>query len=173
MFLLAFLLYPIVELVVFILVVKATSLGVALLLTLATSLLGVVIAKLQKRGPIFGSSGISENSLKNYLFGNLGAFALILPGFVTDVLGLLILVPFTRNALMGLVKLCKIDLYRNANGNFSVFKTWSFSVNNFHDPHRRSEYGTPNGDQDLETSPSDDDLNDAPALIDVEFTPKD
>ena len=173
MFLLAFLLYPVVEIVVFILVVKATSLGVALLLTMATSILGVVIAKLQKRGPIFGSSGISENSLKNYLFGNLGAFALILPGFVADVLGLLILVPFTRNALIRLIKLCKIDLYRNANGNFSVFKTWSFSVNNFHDPQGRREYGTPDGDKNLETSSPDDEFDDAPALIDVEFTPKD
>ena len=172
MFLLAFLLYPVVELVVFILVVRATSLGVALLLTLATSLLGVVIAKLQKRGPIFGSSGLTENSLKNYLFGNLGAFAPILPGFVTDVFGLLILVPFTRNALMGLVKLCKIDLYRNANGNFSVFKTWSFSINNFHDPQRRREYVEPDA-ENLETSSSDDDFGDAHDLIDVEFTPKD
>ena len=173
MFLLAFLLYPVVELVVFILVVRATSLGAALALTLATSLLGVAVAKLQRRGPLFGSSGISENSLKNYLFGNLGAFALILPGFVTDVLGLLVLIPFTRNALMALVKLCKIDLYRNANGTFSVFKTWSFSSNNFRDSRRGREYGASDDDESLEEPDSSENFDDVPELIDVEFTPKD
>lgn len=173
MFLLVFLLYPIVELVVFILVVRATSLGSALLLTLGTTLLGVAVAKLQRRGPIFGSSGISENSLKNYLFGNLGAFALILPGFVSDVFGVLVLVPFTRKALLALVKLCKIDLNKSANGNFSVFKTWSFSVNNFHDA-RRHDHGTIDNGR-LEGDFSDetfDDHEDASDMIDVEFTPK-
>ena len=174
MFLLAFLLYPVVELAVYVFVVRATSLSFALLLTLATSLLGVAVVKLQRRGPIFGSSGISENALKNYLFGNLGAFALILPGFVTDVLGILILVPFTRKALIALVKLCRIDLNRNANGNFSVFKTWSFSASNFHDDGRRREYNATD-DRRLDDDSYDgnfDDPGESSELIDVEFTPK-
>ncbi len=129
MFLLTFLLYPFVEILVFLLVVRATSFPTALALTLATSFLGILVAKLQRRGPLFGASGPTTDSLKNYLFGNLGAFALILPGFVTDVLGVLILIPFTRKLLLALVRFCHIDLYGNANGTFSVFKTWSFDDN--------------------------------------------
>lgn len=129
MFLLTFLLYPFVEILVFCLVAKATSFFSAIGLSILTTFLGIVIAKLQRRGPIFGASGSTNNSLKNYLFGNLGAFALILPGFLTDVIGILILIPFTRNLLLSFFKLCHINLYGNANGTFSVFKTWSFDEN--------------------------------------------
>ena len=176
MFLLAFLLYPFIEIFVFVLVARATSLSLAFILTLATSLLGLVVARLQRHGPIFGSSGLSEKTLKNYLFGNLGAFALILPGFVTDVLGLLILVPATRNVLLALIKLCKIDLYGKANGNFSVFRTWSFDNNNYQNPYRQDVDASESGEYiDVESqscqydgrSTSDDEP------IDVDFIPKD
>lgn len=139
MFLLAFILYPFVEIIVFLLVVRATSLSFALLLTLATSLLGFAIARLQHRGSLYGSTGFSADSLKNYLFANLGAFGLILPGFVTDVLGLLIAIPFTRRLLLAAIKFSRLDLSGKARGNFSVFKTWSFEDGDYQDqnPDRR------------------------------------
>ncbi|MGI6400919.1 MAG: FxsA family protein [Thermoguttaceae bacterium] len=174
MFLLAFLLYPFVEIFVFILVARATSWETAFLLTIATTALGIIVLRLQRRGPIFGSSGLSENSLKNYLFGNLGAFALILPGFVTDLLGLLIAIPLTRNLLLGFFKLCRIDLYKTAGGSFSVFKTWSFDSNSHKTSYRRN--GTPSDpiiDVDVQNTyePLSSNLDEEP--IDVDFTTRD
>lgn len=175
MFLLAFLLYPFVEVIVFILVAKATSLSIAFYLTLATSFLGVAIARMQRRGPIFGSSGMSEKTLKNYLFGNLGAFALILPGFVTDVMGVLVLIPVTRNFLLALIKLCKIDLYGQANGTFSVFRTWSFDNNNYQNPYRQDVDSSESGeylDVESQSAPYDGGSASDDEPIDVDFIPK-
>ena len=104
--LLAFLLYPFVEIFVFILVARATSWETAFLLTIATTALGIIVLEASTPRPHFRFVGPLREFAKNYLFGNLGAFALILPGFVTDLLGLLIAIPLTRNLLLGFFKLC-------------------------------------------------------------------
>ena len=122
---LLFLLYPIIEIVVFFLVCKATSLGIAVLLTLGTSALGFILFRLFRRG-ILGTNNFTSQSIQNYLFGNLGAFALILPGFVSDVLGIIIIVPWTRRLAIAFLRLIHVDANVLSRGSFSVFRAYSF-----------------------------------------------
>ncbi len=169
MFLTVFLLFPFIEIAAFLLVVHATSWSTALLISLCTTALGFGIAKLQRKGPLFSASQSPTNVLKNYLFGNLGAFALIMPGFVSDVLGLLLLIPFTRSILLKLIKWSKVDLYSGANGAFSVFRTWSFKTDN-------AQYET-NSQRYLDYDSNANDFVQYPVPtqdepIDVEFLPQ-
>ena len=169
MFLTLFLLFQFIEIDAFLIVVHATSLSTAILICLCTSALGFGIAKLQRKGPLFCSSQSPANILKNYLFGNLGAFALIMPGFVSDVLGLLLLLPFTRSILIKLIKWSKVDLYSGANGAFSVFKTWSFKADDSrYEPTSQRYLDYDANAQDFVQYPALD--NDEP--IDVEFLPQ-
>ncbi|MGN0930946.1 MAG: FxsA family protein [Thermoguttaceae bacterium] len=169
MFLTVFLLFPLIEIVVFLMVVHATSWSTAILMSLCTSALGFGIVKLQRKGPLFCSSHSPANILKNYLFGNLGAFALIMPGFVSDVLGLLLLIPFTRAILLKLIRWSKVDLYGGANGAFSVFRTWSFKTDNAErQPHSQRYLDYDANANDFVQYPAP--VQDEP--IDVEFLPQ-
>jgi len=118
------LLYPLIEIVVFLLVAKATSWSAVVWLTLATSCLGVALFRRRRFG--IGSSDFTARSLENYLFGNLGAFALIMPGFVSDVFGIILIVPPLRRALLSFVRFCGYDSSKSADGNFSFLRAFSF-----------------------------------------------
>ena len=102
----AVLVLPVMELAVFIVVALQLGLLAAFALTLATSLLGIAVLKSAGRGRFAyvrvavmeGSMGETEISGPG-LFRVLAGILLVLPGFLTDTLGLLVLLPPVRHAL--------------------------------------------------------------------------
>ena len=180
MFFLALLTYPVLEIAVFLLVAGKIGWASTLLFALATSFFGVYLLRTQGTRASFAQRAFSTQAVENYLYGNLGALLLILPGFVSDVFGALLLFAPTRRAFLGVVRRCGVDLSRQANGPFSVFRAYRFG-DGFAGPFGDSNDFAPNAASnddpiDVETfastpessatpsrSPSDDDP------IDVEF----
>lgn len=122
----AFILYPIAEIALVALVAMATSWKTAILLTILTTCLGLLIFQLQSHGLLFTRRNYCAASVENCLFANFGALLLCLPGFITDLLGLLIIIPPTRRILLKLLRLLHLKLYDDAIGTFSVFRTFRF-----------------------------------------------
>ncbi len=97
-----FLVWPLVEIALFVTVGSALGLGLTLLVVLGTGVLGVAVLRGQGlqtagrlragmaslRGPLAGAGSDVLRMLAGVL--------LILPGFLTDALGLLLLVPAVR-----------------------------------------------------------------------------
>ncbi len=169
------LLYPIVEIVAFYLVAKATSWSTVLLATAGTSFLGVALFRRRRFG--FGASDFTARSLENYLFGNLGAFALIMPGFVSDLFGIILLIPPLRRALLAFVRFCGFDSSKNSVGNFSFLRAFSFSERN-KDAFEPSRYDSDEEPIDVESydprersnqTRSDDSCSDNSDAIEVDF----
>lgn len=181
MFFLALLLYPVLEFAVFLLVADKIGWASTLLFALATSFFGVYLLRTQGARASFAQRGFSTQAVENYLYGNLGALLLILPGFVSDALGALLLFVPTRRALLGAVRRCGVDLYRQANGPFSVFRAYRFGdgfASSFAESNGFSPNAAANDDDpiDVETvaptpesfeTPSRSTSDDEP--IDVEF----
>ena len=157
-----FLAYPLIEIFIFILVAKLTSWKTVLLLTLATSFLGYVLLRCQRRWQIFGRNDFSSRSIENYLFANLGSFALLMPGFLSDVFGLLVIVPWTRRLLLAFFRVVNLDVNKAATGPFSVFRTYSFGGRGPQGFDARSANGYPGGRADDYSSeyPDGDDVVD-------------
>ncbi|MGH3729250.1 MAG: FxsA family protein [Micromonosporaceae bacterium] len=105
----AVLLVPLVEIAVFIGVSQATSVGWALLATLATTVPGVVVLRregrrsLQRFREAMDSGKMPGNESSNGALRMAGGIALVIPGFVTDLVGLLLLLPPTRALLRGML----------------------------------------------------------------------
>ena len=127
------LLYPFLEVALFIQACRLMG-WLAIWLTIATSLLGLFLLRVQRRYPNFGRRDFSSRSIENYLFFNLGAFALLLPGFLTDIFGIIILIPLTRRLVLKLLRFLRIDFYRHSLGPFSVFKTYTFGTTHHSSP---------------------------------------
>lgn len=178
MFFLALLLYPVLEIAVFLLVADQIGWASTLFLALATSFFGVYLLRTQGTRASFAQRGFSTQAVENYLYGNLGALLLILPGFVSDAFGALLIFAPTRKFLLAAIRRCGVDLYRQANGPFSVFRAYRFGDGfgaPFADPNVFSPAAdddpidvetvasTPNSSASPSRSPSDDDP------IDVEF----
>ena len=102
MFLLVLIVLPVVEVFVFIEVGHAIGWLLAVVLLLGTSGLGLRFLRVQGRSAIEGvSRAVSEHRAPagaaiDGALGFLGAALLVVPGFVTDVLGALLIVPPTR-----------------------------------------------------------------------------
>jgi UPF0716 protein FxsA len=102
MFVLLLIGVPVVEVFVFIEVARAIGWLLAVLLLLGTSLLGARLLRIQGRSAIERVSlAVSERRAParaaiDGALGFLGAVLLVVPGFVTDVLGALLLLPATR-----------------------------------------------------------------------------
>jgi len=102
MFLLVMIGVPILELFVFVEVGHAIGWLLAVVLLFGTSLLGVQVLRIQGRSAIDRVSlAVSEHRAPARVavdgaLGFLGALLLIVPGFVTAVLGALLLFPLTR-----------------------------------------------------------------------------
>lgn len=164
--------YPIAEIALFILIGKlAQSWEWVVLPTIATSLLGYALLRGQRRWQIFGKNDFTPRSIENYLFGNLGAFALLMPGFISDLLGLILVIPWTRRLLLSMLKALHFDIKAKAHGPFSVFRTYSFSST-------RQYYPEENGqnydysdtiDVDAHNPSSDDPSQSDDNAIDVEY----
>ena len=97
------LMLPFVEIAVFIAVALKLGVLAALALTILTSLVGMAVMRRAGRREVsrvraaFGDRTISQVELDGSGFLTvLGGFFLLLPGFVTDVLGLVLLLPPTQ-----------------------------------------------------------------------------
>jgi UPF0716 protein FxsA len=102
----AVLVLPLMELAVFIAVALQIGVLAAFALTLATSLLGIALLKSAGRGRLahvrvaVAEGSVSETEISGPgLFRVLAGILLVLPGFLTDALGLLVLLPPVQQAL--------------------------------------------------------------------------
>ncbi|WP_434625674.1 membrane protein FxsA [Pseudomonas sp. Z1-29] len=104
-FLLLFLLFPVLELFVFVKISGAIGFFPALLLVILGSMLGVFVLRiaglataLRARESLTRGELPAQTMLEGLMLA-LGGGLLILPGFISDVLGLVLLLPFTRRLL--------------------------------------------------------------------------
>src|SRR5690606_39605502 len=102
-FLLLFLIFPVLELYVFFKVSTAIGFFPALLLIIAGSALGVLVMRvaglataLRARESLQRGELPAEDMFQGLMLA-LGGGLLLLPGFISDVLGLICLLPFTRH----------------------------------------------------------------------------
>jgi UPF0716 protein FxsA len=100
------LMLPFVEIAVFVAVALKLGFLAALALMILTSLAGMAVIRNAGHGDVarvrtaFGERTISRLELDGRGFLTvLGGFLLALPGFVTDVFGLLLLLPLTQNLI--------------------------------------------------------------------------
>jgi UPF0716 protein FxsA len=105
MFLLVLIVVPVVEVLAFVEVGRAIGWLLALVLLLAISALGAQLLRRQTRAAIdrvssavAGERPTAAAAIDGAL-GFLGAALLVIPGFVTDAFGLLLLLPATRRLL--------------------------------------------------------------------------
>jgi UPF0716 protein FxsA len=105
MFVLVFVLAPLLEVFVFVEVALAIGWGLAVALLVGTSLLGIPLLRIQGRSALRRVSlAMSERrapgaTALDGALGFLGCVLLAVPGFVTDALGVLLLLPPTRTLL--------------------------------------------------------------------------
>ena len=104
-FLLLFVLFPVLELCVFVKVSGAIGFFPALLLVILGSMLGVFVLRiaglataLRARESLNRGELPAQTMLEGLMLALAGGL-LILPGFVTDVLGLIMLLPISRRLL--------------------------------------------------------------------------
>lgn len=168
MYILALLAYPFFEVYLFILACRSMGWENTVLLTLATSFVGLMLLRVQRSRQIFDRNNFTPDSIENYLFTNLGLFALILPGFISDLFGITVIFPPSRHALLKILRWLHFDLYGRSTGPFSVFRTYSFGSERPtpRDSDESSDYAT-----SYETANDADDISDD--AIDVEFTVRD
>ncbi|AJO80319.1 MULTISPECIES: FxsA family protein [Pseudomonas] len=106
-FLLLFLLFPVLELFVFVKVSAAIGFFPALLLIILGSMLGVLVLRvaglataLRARESLNRGELPAQTMLEGLMLALAGGL-LILPGFISDVFGLLLLLPITRRLMAG------------------------------------------------------------------------
>lgn len=121
LFLLLLLCWPIAELYVAIQVAGAIGVGLTVILLLAGWPLGLALLRAEGRGAwrrLQAASATGRSPGREVLDGALilaGGSLLIVPGFITDVLGLVLLLPPTRAlARIGLVRNLQSRLVRHA-----------------------------------------------------------
>lgn len=104
-----FLLWPLIEIALFVTVGSALGLGLTLLVVLGTGVLGVAILRgqgMQTAGRLRQGMASLRNPLAvagSDALRMLAGVLLVLPGFLTDALGLLLLVPAVRLLVMALI----------------------------------------------------------------------
>lgn len=104
-FLIIFVLIPLSEVIVFMQVSEEIGLGTALLMALFTAILGGAIVKYQGLHTMMSAQetmrhgGMPAKELFDGLCIVAAGATLITPGFITDIIGFLLLVPFVRNIL--------------------------------------------------------------------------
>lgn len=104
-FLLLFLLFPVLELYTFFKVSTAIGFFPALLMIIVGSALGVLVMRvaglatvLRTREALQRGEMPAEQMFDGLMFA-IGGGLLLVPGFISDVLGVICLMPFTRNIL--------------------------------------------------------------------------
>jgi UPF0716 protein FxsA len=102
-FLFLFLLFPLIELAVLIQVGSAIGVIPTLLLVIGTAILGSVLLRVAGLATAWRAreklarGEMPEEEMFAGLLIAVGGGLLLLPGFISDVFGLLCLIPFTRN----------------------------------------------------------------------------
>jgi len=101
----AFILFPLLELALLIQVGSSIGVLATLLLILASAVLGGFLLRIagpatawRARARLLSGEAPEQEMLDGLLLA-LGGFLLLLPGFISDLLGLLCLLPFTRHLL--------------------------------------------------------------------------
>lgn len=97
---------PLLEIAVFIWVGKMIGVGWTILLIIATTVLGIFLLRRQgfkilnefAHHARQGQAQPSQVLEGSFIF--IGGFLLIIPGFITDIIGLLCLIPFLRRAIV-------------------------------------------------------------------------
>lgn len=100
-----FILFPFAEIAAFIAVSDAIGFGPAMLLCLGSFLAGSFLLRWQGLGALLDASrgtGISGGMLLDHLCLSLAAVLLIIPGFISDALAIMLIVPRSRSLLKGL-----------------------------------------------------------------------
>lgn len=98
-------LIPLIEIYLFIEIGGQIGAGYTILFILLTAVIGLYFAKLEGINTIrSGMNQLTNNQMPIYemVSGAALAFAavlLIIPGFATDIIGFLLIIPFTRNLL--------------------------------------------------------------------------
>lgn len=96
---------PLIEIYLFIEIGGQIGAGYTILFILLTAVIGLYFAKLEGINTIrSGMNQLTNNQMPIYemISGAALAFAavlLIIPGFATDIIGFLLIIPFTRNLL--------------------------------------------------------------------------
>jgi UPF0716 protein FxsA len=109
-FLFLFLLFPIIELALIIKVGSSIGVLSTLLLIIGSAVLGTVLLRLAgiatalRARERLSRGEMPEQEMLEGLFMALGGGLLLLPGFISDFLGLLCLLPFTRRFIVGKVR---------------------------------------------------------------------
>ncbi|AXH95240.1 FxsA family protein [Ornithinimicrobium avium] len=109
--LVALVLLPLLEIVVLIAVGRSIGLGWTILLLIGMAVVGTWLAR-RETGRTFGalrravdSGRMPTDEATDAMLVGLGAFLLILPGFLSDVVGLVLILPFTRPLARRLLQL--------------------------------------------------------------------
>ena len=106
---LTIILIPLIEIYLFIEIGGQIGAGYTILFILLTAVIGLYFAKLEGINTIrSGMNQLTNNQMPIYemISGAALAFAavlLIIPGFATDIIGFLLIIPFTRNLLFKFV----------------------------------------------------------------------
>ena len=106
MIILAILLFPIVEIMVFIKFVQAYSFLDAILFLLSSAILGSFIMKMQgqvifaKIQSQIAQGKVPDDKALHSVFVLLGGLLIFIPGFVSDILGVLSILPGSRHLLI-------------------------------------------------------------------------
>jgi len=109
-FLLLFLLFPVIELALLIKVGSAIGVLPTLLLVIGTAILGSVLLRIAgvatawRAREKLARGELPEQEVIEGLFIAIGGGLLLLPGFISDIFGVLCLIPFTRRMLVSKVR---------------------------------------------------------------------
>ena len=95
------LLFPLIELAVMIKVGSVIGVGWTLLLIIAGAFIGAAALRARER---LNRGELPEQEMLEGLVIALGGGLLMLPGFISDAIGLLCLIPFTRRLMLGRVR---------------------------------------------------------------------
>ena len=109
-FLFLFLLFPIIELAVLIKVGSTIGVLPTLLLVIGTAVLGSVLLRIAgvatawRAREKLAHGELPEQEMLEGLLIAVGGGLLLLPGFISDIFGVLCLIPFTRRLLVGKIR---------------------------------------------------------------------
>lgn len=129
---LLFLLLPLAEIATFIMVGREIGVGWTLLLILASGVAGAVLLRTQGLGvlrKLQSAAQTGENPGRQIVHGAMiviAAFLLILPGFLSDVVGFLLFIPAVRDLGWRLIRDRMSVVTRRRPGGFSASATAGF-----------------------------------------------
>jgi len=115
--------WVVAEALVFLALVKLVGVGGTFLIGLATSALGFMLLKrtgvaamVKLRSSFQGRISRSSGDVVDSALATLGALALLLPGFLSDLLGLVLLVPPLRRRITGWLTAGGVSALRRGSG---------------------------------------------------------